>query len=112
MALAKTSYGLAELLPSSEQYRLTSQLLRAAVSVPANIAEGHARGTRKDCANFTNIARGSLAETDTCLRLLVDVELQEPEAVAAALALSEEISKMLAALLNRLGDQPPSSVSL
>ena len=67
MRVAAEAYRLRKLLPKAEQYRLTSQLLRAAASVPANIAEGHARGTRKDYAHFVSIARGSLAETETIL---------------------------------------------
>jgi four helix bundle protein len=102
MHLAAESYQLAKLLPKVEEYRLTSQLLRAAASVPASIAEGHARGTRKDYAHFVSIARGSLAETETILLLLVDVELITNERVQAALALCSEIGKMLNRLLERL----------
>ena len=75
MSLAAEAYRLTKALPRSEEYRLTSQLLRAAASVPANIAEGHARGTRKDYTHFISVARGSLAETETVLLLLVEVEL-------------------------------------
>ena len=102
MRLAAEAYRLSRLLPKAEEYRLTSQLLRAATSVPANIAEGHARGTRKDYARFVSIARGSLAETETILLLLVDVELLTKEHVQAALALCSETGKMLNGLLARL----------
>ncbi|HZT50075.1 MAG TPA: four helix bundle protein [Hyphomicrobiaceae bacterium] len=106
MRLGAEAYRLSRLLPKAEEYRLTSQLLRAAASVPANIAEGHARGTRKDYAHFISIARGSLAETETILLLLVDVELLSNERVQAALALSAEIGRMLNGLPARLRDQP------
>lgn len=112
MSLAKECYRLAKLLPTSEQYRITGQLLRAAVSVPANIAEGHARGTRKDYANFVSIARGSLAETETLLQLTVDVELLAFDAVKPGLGLCTEISKMLTSLLNRLREPAPRAGSL
>jgi four helix bundle protein len=102
MRLAAEAYRLARLLPKAEEYRLTSQLLRAATSVPANIAEGHARGTRKDYAHFISIARGSLAETETILLLLVDIELLPLERVQAALILCSETGKMLNGLLARL----------
>jgi four helix bundle protein len=102
MRLAAESYRLAKLLPRAEEYRLTNQLLRAAASVPANIAEGHCRGTRKDYAHFVSIARGSLAETETLLLLLVDVELLKEEQVRGALELCSEIGRMLNALLGRL----------
>ena len=102
MRLAAEAYQIAKLLPKAEEYRLTSQLLRAAASVPANIAEGHARGTRKDYAHFISIARGSLAETETILLLLVDVELLTHERAQAVLALCSEIGRMLNGLLARL----------
>jgi four helix bundle protein len=111
MRLAAEAYRLSKLMPRSEQFRLVSQLLRAAASVPANIAEGHSRGSRKDYANFVSIARGSLAETETLLMLAIDVELLQLEEVEAALALAQEISKMLRALHARLREplRDPSS---
>ncbi len=108
MELATTAYGLAKLLPKSEEYRLTSQLLRAAVSVPANIAEGHARGTRRDYAHFVSISRGSLAETETLLLLATRVNLLRADQVRSGLALCTELSKILTALLSRLRDPQPS----
>src|SRR5262245_35763305 len=60
--LAVEAYRLAKLMPKAEEYRLTNQVLRAAASVPANIAEGHVRGTRNDYAQFVSIARESLAD--------------------------------------------------
>jgi four helix bundle protein len=102
MRLAKEAYQLSKLLPRTEEYRLTNQLLRAVTSVATNVAEGHARGTRKDYANFVSIARGSLAETETILLLLVEVELLPNERVHAALAPCSEVGKMLNALLARL----------
>ncbi len=102
MRLAGEAYQLAGLLPKAEEYRLTSQPLRAATSVPTNTAGGHGRGTRKDYANFVSIARGSLAETETMLLLLVDVELLANERVGPVLALCSEIGRMLNALLARL----------
>jgi four helix bundle protein len=106
MRLAAESYRLAKLMPKAEEYRLTGQLLRAAASVPANIAEGHSRGTRKDYANFVSIARGSLAETETILLLLVDVELLREEQVRPALELCAETGRMMNALLGRLRSTP------
>ena len=104
MRLAAEAYRLGRLLPKAEEYRLTSQLLRAPASVPANIAEGHARGTRKDYAHFISIARGSLADTETILPLLVDVDLLTNEQVQAALEFSSETGRMLNGLLARLRD--------
>ena len=100
--LAEEAYRLAKLLPKPEEYRLTSQLLRAAASVPANIAEGHARGTRRDYANFISIARGSVAETETFLLLAVRAKLLSEQQAAPALKLTDELGKMLNVLRQRL----------
>lgn len=102
MRLAAEAYRLARLLPRCEEYRLTSQLLRAAASIPANIAEGHARGTRRDYANFISIARGSVAET--FLLLAVRAKLLSEDQATPALALADERGKMLNVLRRRLRD--------
>ena len=115
MELAELVYGLAKLMPREEQYRVTSQMLRAAASVPANIAEGYRRASRKDYANFISIARGSLAETETCLLLAGRVGLLPPQATAPALALADELSRMLNVLRQKLiphpSPLPPPSAS-
>jgi four helix bundle protein len=61
IALVEKVYRLTESFPKYEQFGLSSQLRRAAISVPANIAEGAARSTRKDLLHFLVIARGSLS---------------------------------------------------
>ena len=107
MALAAAAYRLTKTFPVDERYRMTGQLLRAAASIPANIAEGHARGTRKDYARFIAIARGSLAETDTFLQLASDVGIATAAECATALALVDEVGRMLNTLHMRLR-QPES----
>ena len=106
MDLAAEAYRISKLLPRAEEYRLTSQLLRAATSVVANIAEGHGRGTRKDYARHVRIARGSLSETEALLLLAVKVELVEQQQVQRANQLSLEIGKMLTSLVARLQADP------
>jgi len=65
MDLTVEVYRLARRFPKDETYRLISQLTRAAASVPANIAEGHARSTARDYAHFVSIAKGSRCVSDT-----------------------------------------------
>jgi four helix bundle protein len=84
MEVAKTIYALSDRLPKREEYRLTSQLIRAAICVPANIAEGRARGTRKDYAHFISIARGSTAELEALLLLAEGTSLLPSEDVRHA----------------------------
>jgi four helix bundle protein len=67
--LAVAVYRRTQSFPKEELYGLTAQLRRAAYSVPANIAEGAARGTKRDYLHFLHIARGSLAETQYFLHL-------------------------------------------
>ncbi|WP_420479943.1 four helix bundle protein [Brevundimonas sp. FT23028] len=106
MDLAAGVYDVARLLPKTEQLGMTSQLQRAVASVPANIAEGYQRGSRKDYARFIAIARGSLAETETFLLLAVRVGHLEQSAITSSLSLADEVSRMLTQLKRRL-DAPP-----
>lgn len=69
MALAKAVYDWTRRFPKEEVYGLTAQLRRAAVSVPCNIAEGAARGSKKEFAQFLFVALGSLSETETLVLL-------------------------------------------
>jgi len=102
MTLAESTYELTGSFPEREQYRLTSQLIRAAISIPANIAEGQRRATRKDYARFISIARGSTAEVETLLELALRVGMGRADEVEAAFELAEEVSRMLNVLLYKL----------
>ncbi len=106
MALARDIYSAADLLPKREEYRLTSQMIRAAISVPANIAEGHARATRKDYAHFISISRGSNAELETLILLAQETKLLPHEITSNLLTSAEEIGRMLRRLHERLRDAP------
>lgn len=107
MELAALVYGLTPSMPKSELYGMTSQMQRAAASVPANIAEGYQRGTRKDYARFVSIARGSLAETETFLLLAAKVGHLTSETIQPSLAMADELSRMLTRLKQKL-DGPPA----
>ena len=101
MELAVLIYPLTKDFPKTGNYRLTSQLTRAATSVPANIAEGHARGTRKDYANFLSIAKGSLAQTETFLLIARELNFTTLENTNSALSLIVKIGKMLTSLRSK-----------
>ncbi len=102
MDLVDSVYNLAERLPASESHRLVAQITRAVVSVPANIAEGQARSTSRDFANFLAIAKGSLMETETLLMIVVRRGYVSETAASVAFAQITEISKMLTSLRSRL----------
>ena len=102
MTLIEAVYQLSDTFPTREQYGMTSQLGRACVSIAANVAEGHSRGTRKDYAHFISIARGSLAEVETYLILAGRLSLASRESLTPVWHLAEEVSKMLTALHHRL----------
>jgi four helix bundle protein len=104
MDLTVLIYELSAKLPSRENYRLIPQMTRSVISVPANIAEGHARPTARDYAYFLAVAKGSLMETETFVMLVVRLKYASQAAVQAVLDLITEISKMLTALRERLLD--------
>lgn len=102
MDLATRIYELTKSFPRQEEYRITAQMIRAAISIPANIAEGYVRNTRKDYANFIGIARGSSAELETLLMLTSRSKIAPVSEVEPTLALNEEVSRMLNVLRQRL----------
>ena len=96
--LVDSVYDLADRFPARERFALSSQLTRAVVSVPANIAEGRARSTAKDFANFSVMARSSLMETDTLLTVAVRRRYVTEEAARAVSGEIVAVSKMLSSL--------------
>jgi four helix bundle protein len=102
MDLVVLCYKIAEGFPKSEVYGLTSQLRRSAVSIPANIAEGHGRDGLGEYIHFLGIAQGSLRETETHLLIANRLNFIESSELNQALKLSEEVSRMLGSLLRSL----------
>jgi|WetSurMetagenome_2_1015567.scaffolds.fasta_scaffold00876_5 four helix bundle protein len=97
--LVKAVYGASALMPSSEKFGLISQLTRAAVSVPSNIAEGAGRGSAGEMARFYLIARGSLSEVDTLLIIAQEVGQLPGDAVAGLRRRVDRINLMLNGLI-------------
>jgi len=100
MALVEMMYKLTEDFPEVERYGLISQMRRAAVSVPSNIAEGAARGSDAEFIRFLHIARGSLSELET--QLLIAQRLSYTNVDQSLKRQIEQIFKKMGALLNHL----------
>jgi four helix bundle protein len=105
MVLAKLVYRVTQIFPGEERYGLTSQLRRAAVSVPSNIAEGQAR--RDEFLHFLSIAEGSLAELETQLLLSTELAYCTPADAESALREIDELQKMIGALKRKLTSFSP-----
>jgi four helix bundle protein len=102
-ALVLQVYRLTKSFPPEERYGLTSQLRRAVLSVPTNIAEGSKRHANPEYSRFLNIAEGSLAETEYLLMVSRDLGYLTAVTTNPALAEAEEIAKMLNSLRDKVG---------
>ena len=95
MDLATAVYEMTRTFPGHEKYGLGSQLERSASSIPANIAEGHAKDSTKQYLFHVSVARGSVAETETHLMLAQRLGYAKKETIDGMLELCDHISKML-----------------
>jgi len=102
MALARDVYQLTRSFPSEEKFGLVSQMRRAAVSIPSNIAEGQARKSTGEFVQFISTAEGSLAELDTQVQLSVDLGFSDPTHVARVSDAVTELKRMLNGLRRSL----------
>ena len=100
--LSVAIYNLTQFFPKDELYGLNSQLRRAAVSIPSNIAEGYGRASRQDFRRFTAIARGSALEVQTQLTIAARLGLAEEKDMSPVLARAERVGKMLWSLMTKL----------
>jgi four helix bundle protein len=102
MNFAIEVYRTSEKFPSKEDYGLTNQIRRAAVSIPSNIAEGAARQTKKEFINFLHIAQGSLSELDTQFELANRLDYLTDKTRDNLDSRMEQIDKMLTGLIRHL----------
>ena len=102
IALAKAIYQLTAKFPGEEKFGLISQMRRAAVSIPSNIAEGQARHTTGEFIQFISHAEGSVAELETQLILSIELGFAKAEAAKTVFILLDEIRRMLNGLRRKL----------
>jgi four helix bundle protein len=110
MQLSVPIYRLTKGFPREELYGLSSQIRRAVVSVPSNIAEGHGRLNTGEYRQFLGIARGSNFELQTQLELARALEFGDPELLDHAEGLSFEVGKMISGVLNAIRDKECAGV--
>ncbi len=117
MALARSAYQISEQLPQKEAFGLLSQIRRAAVSVPSNIAEGHGRLTDSQFRHFLGNARGSLYELHTQLELAADLGFIDGRTVHDFMEQGAEVARLLNGLISSLseaksvGHRPPTPLT-
>ena len=102
ITLVKRVYQVTSTFPSEERFGLVSQMRRAAVSIPSNIAEGQARHTTGEFIQGISHAEGSLAELDTQLSIAAELEFCLQAVATDVFALLSEVRKMLNALRRTL----------
>jgi len=109
--LVKHIYELTKSFPKEEQFGLTNQLRRAAVSIPSNIAEGCGRNHFKDSIQLFFIARGSLYEVETQLVIAFDLKYVSPTALEAYMVLIKSCKRLLKGFINYFQKQADNSKS-
>ncbi|RYG21796.1 four helix bundle protein [bacterium] len=104
MELVREVYVVTRHFPREEQFGLTSQLRRAAVSIPANLAEGYGRGSKPAFAQFARISQGSLFEVRTLLEIAVTTQTAQEDQIAPLLERAVTLSRMLDGFVRSLGN--------
>jgi four helix bundle protein len=105
VGLVTEAYRLSDQLPKSEDFGLRLQVRRAAVSIPANIAEGHGRTGIGEYLHHLSIAHGSLAELETLLTVAVNLGYLKPDVTEAIERQNDEVSILIRALMRRLRER-------
>lgn len=99
MDLVEQVYKLVALLPKDEIYALSSQIRRAAVSIPSNIAEGQGRQYEKEFKHYLSVAKGSLYELETQLTLCAKLKFLNEKDIESVMSLCNEVERMLTKLI-------------
>ncbi|NEO98252.1 MAG: four helix bundle protein [Symploca sp. SIO2E9] len=102
MYIAEKCYFLTKIFPKDELYGMVQQIRRAAVSIPANIAEGYGRRSTAEYIRFLNIAQGSINELETHIILSSRVGLSKPTDIEFIISLLTQESRMIIALIKKL----------
>ena len=102
MSLVESVYRLSAAFPIEENYGLKSQIRRAAVSIPSNIAEGNARASTREYLNHLSVAQASLAEVETQLEIAVRLKYLEEEQATSTVGDIQTLGKQLHALRKAL----------
>ena len=102
MEFVTAVYEITKDFPKEEQYGLTAQIRRSAVSVPSNIAEGYGRNSTQDYIRFLQIACGSLYELQTQLEISVNLKYMARENSESIFTLLNEIERMLNSMIKKL----------
>ena len=105
--LVREIYSITNDLPKEEAFGLISQIRRAVISIPSNIAEGYGRQYRSEYVRFLNIARGSCYEVETQLILCMDLGFLNADRAGNAMGLLEEIGKLGNAMIHSLQNPNP-----
>jgi len=102
MKLVAQFYQVTSAFPKNELFGMMAQMRRASASIPANIAEGQARGSNKQFINFLNISKGSLAELETEILIAQELEFVTTDICKELLGYCSEIGKLLNGLIASL----------
>jgi len=109
MQLVKDVYRATRVFPQSELFGLVSQMRRAAVSVPSNVAEGHTRSYTREYLHHVAIAHGSIAELTTQIEIAADLGFIDQAEATRLVATADSLSRQLNVLRTALADRLPHS---
>ena len=105
MNLVTNVYQVSNSFPSNENFGLTSQLRRSAISIPSNISEGYGRNSLNDYIRFLNIAVGSLYEVQTQIEIAFNLKYIEKMQFESIYKYTREIERMMSSLIRKLKEK-------